>query len=73
MFVAEAGRPMDRTGTAFFLPHAKVTPGDRIKVTRGPSGEFAVEGQLTQVPGRRGETHHLEAAITEVATPLGRS
>jgi hypothetical protein len=73
MFVAEAGRPMDRTGTIFFESQSHVEPGQRIIVTKGPAGTFTVEGQLLRVPGRRGETHHIEAAVTEVAQPLGRS
>lgn len=72
MFVAEAGRPMDRTGTVFFEARARVQPGQRIVTTKGPEGTFTVDGQLLRVPGRRGETHHIEAAVTEVAQALGR-
>ena len=72
-WIPEAGRPDDRVGTAFFLPDAIVRPGDRIRITRGPTGTFEVKGSLDTVIGRQGYTHHIEARIEEVAKALGDS
>ena len=65
----EAGRPTDRSGVGFFLGDAPIKNGDRIKVTRGPSGTFALEAAVDEAwqPTRK---HHLEVSIKEVAGQL---
>jgi hypothetical protein len=68
----EAGRAKDRTGVAFFLPTADVMVGDRIVVTRGPSGTFLVEGTFEEILGRHGRVHHIELGIKEVAAARAR-
>ncbi len=68
---AEAGRPADRSGVAFFPPSAPVRPGDRIRLTRGGiSGTFKVMGALDEVTGRKGDLHHIEVGVEEVAQAL---
>lgn len=69
-WIAEAGRPSDRTGVAFFLRGEAVMPGDRITMTTGPAGTFELQGSKDHVPGHLGDEHHLEIGVQEVAQPL---
>lgn len=71
--VLASGRATDRNGVLFLLPGVDILPSDRIRVTKGPTGTFEVEGSVDPVQDRWGETHHLEVGIREVAKPLGRS
>jgi hypothetical protein len=66
-----AGRPTDRTGVLFLMGDAQIKAGDRIIMTRGPSGSFSIEGAIdeTWTPSAR---HHLEVGVKEVATQLAR-
>jgi hypothetical protein len=68
----EAGRASDRTGVAFFESGVNILPGDRIVMTKGPTGTFLLEGSLDEVQDGL-KTHHLEVGVTEVAKALGRS
>lgn len=69
----EAGRMEDRTGVGFFLADAPVRTGDRVIVTRGPSGTFLLEGSIDEVQGRHGRTHHIEVGVKEVPGPVARA
>jgi hypothetical protein len=70
-WVPEAGRSPDRSGVAFFLTSADVRSGDRIKMTKGPTGTFLVDGAVDDPTDRTGEPHHIECGVTEVAKALG--
>jgi len=68
----EAGRATDRSGVAFFLTGTNILPGDRIKMRKGPTGLFLLEGTLDEVQDGT-KFHHLEVGVTEVAKALGKS
>jgi hypothetical protein len=69
-WIAQAGRPSDRTGVAFFPKGSDVRPGDRIRVTKGPAGVFELQGSKDHVQGHLGDEHHIEVGVQEVALPL---
>jgi hypothetical protein len=71
MWTPEAGRPADRFGVTFFKRTATVKSGDRIKVTKGPIGTFAIEEQVDEARTPR-RLHHLELTVKEVAAQLNR-
>lgn len=69
-WIAEAGRPVDRAGVAFFMPDVDLHPGDRLVVTgAGIAGTYEVDGAFDKVPGRKGVSH-LEVGVSEVAQAL---
>lgn len=65
----EAGRPSDRSGVAFFLGSAPIKNGDRIKMTKGPSGTFSLEAAIDEA-WRPSAKHHLEISVKEVPKQL---
>lgn len=65
----EAGRAADRSGVLFTLPTTTIRPGDRIKMTKGPVGTFAVEGAIDEA-WRPTDKHHVELGVTEVAKAI---
>jgi hypothetical protein len=68
----EAGRPTTRTGVGFFGRVAPIRSGDRLRMTKGPSGVFAIEAAIDEAwqPERR---HHLEVSLKEVPQSLHTS
>lgn len=62
----EAGRPADRQGVFFALGDIPMRAGDRIKMTRGPSGIYETTGSFDEAvtPHKR---HHIEVGVSEVA------
>lgn len=71
MWMEAAGRPQDRSGVIFFGPKQDIKASYRIKMTKGPSGTFKVEGALDEAWTPDAE-HHLEIGVMEVATVLTR-
>lgn len=71
-WVAEAGRPQDRTGVWFGLPDAPIKSGDRIAMIKGPTGTFEIQGAIDEAwqPAQR---HHLEIGVIEVAASRARA
>ena len=71
MWTAEAGRPSDRTGVCFVEGGAPVKSGMRLKMTKGPTGTFLVEGAVDEAwqPTKR---HHLEIGVTEVPSQISK-
>lgn len=65
----EAGRTGDRTGVLFAMPDAPLMPGDRVLMTRGPVGTFAIEMAVDEA-WRPDDMHHLEIGVVEVAKSL---
>jgi len=61
----EAGRAADRNGVWFGLNDAPVRPGDRVKMTKGPTGVFEVDGAYDEA-WRPTELHHIEVGVKEV-------
>jgi|SRR5690242_6951124 hypothetical protein len=64
-WTAEAGRPTTRTGVAFFLKGAPIKNGDRIRVTKGPTGTFTLEAAVDE-SWQPNQLHHLEVSVQEV-------
>lgn len=71
MWTPEAGRPADRSGVLFLNSTDNVKSGQRIEMTRGPVGQFAIEGAIDLLY-RRDKAHHYEVGVTERATSLHR-
>lgn len=65
----EAGRPTTRTGVGFFLAGAPLRSGDRIRMTKGPSGTFSLDGALDEA-WRPTAKHHMEVSLKEVPSQL---
>lgn len=68
-WTVEAGRPSDRTGVGFFMGSAPIQNGDRITITRGPTGTFSLEAAVDEA-WRPSSKHHLEVSIKEVPRQL---
>jgi len=71
IWTQEAGRPQDRSGVWFALNDAPIKSGDRIKMVKGPTGTFKVEGALDEA-WRPTDLHHLEIGVQEVPPPRAR-
>lgn len=71
MWTPEAGRKVDRMGVGFFYADEDVRPGDRIIMTHGPTGTFELDGAWDTPTDRRGDPHHHEVGVTEVAQGQG--
>lgn len=71
MWTPEAGRPADRSGVLFMLPTYDIKSGQRIEMTRGPEGQFEIQGAIDLLY-RRDRKHHYEIGVTERATSLSR-
>lgn len=71
-WTAEAGRPMDRTGVWFGLAGAPIKSGDRIKMVKGPTGTFEVQGAIDPA-WTPSEEHHVEVGVQEVASQRTRA
>lgn len=65
----EAGRPSDRSGVGFFMGDAPIKNGDRIVITKGPTGTFALESAIDEAWQPQAK-HHLEVSIKEVPGQL---
>ena len=62
----EAGRAAERTGVWFGLVKGdQVKSGDRLLMTKGPTGTFLVEGALDDVFDAT-KLHHVEVGVKEV-------
>lgn len=72
MWTAEAGRPADRSGVLFLLGNAPIRSGHRIRMTKGPSGTFSIEGAFDEA-WRPSERHHIEIGVVEVANQISRN
>jgi hypothetical protein len=69
----EAGRPSKRSGVLFVKSSAGLVPGDRVKMLRGPSGVFQVNGAVDEA-WRPTSHHHSELSVEEVAqSTLGQT
>lgn len=71
MWTPEAGRPADRSGVLFLLGDAPIKSGDRILMTKGPSGMFSIEGAIDEA-WQPFAKHHIEVGVLEVATQMQR-
>ena len=71
IWTPEAGRPADRSGVIFLGGDAPITSGDRIIMTKGPSGTFEVQGAFDEA-WRPSSRHHIEIGVIEVATQISR-
>lgn len=69
LWTADAAKPENRSGKLFLAPNAIVEPGNRIKITRGPSGTFEVQGAVDEAWTPRG-LHHLECYVVEINRAL---
>jgi hypothetical protein len=71
MWTPEAGRPADRSGVLFVRGDAVIKSGDRIVMTKGPTGTFQIEGAIDEAwqPTRR---HHIEVGVVEVGSALAK-
>lgn len=65
----EAGRRADRTGVLFALSSAGIQPGDRVSMTKGPTGTFEVQSAVDEA-WRPSSMHHVELGVQEVARQL---
>lgn len=65
VWTPDSGRAQNRSGVLFLPPGANVEPGDRIVMTKGPSGTFVVQSALDEAWTPR-KLHHLECYVTEV-------
>lgn len=69
IWTPEAGRKTDRSGVLFTGNTAPLQPGDRISMTKGPTGTFEIQGAVDEA-WRPTELHHLELGVIEVARQL---
>lgn len=69
MWTPETGRVSDRVGVAFFSGKVTVRSGMRVKMTKGPSGTFLIEGAVDEA-WRPTAKHHLEVGVTEVPAQI---
>lgn len=69
MWSPEAGRVSDRSGVLFMGGTAVIKSGDRITMTKGPSGTFQIEGAVDEA-WRPTDKHHVEVGVVEVANQL---
>ena len=69
MWTPEAGRVMDRSGVMFLSTKANVKSGQRVVMTKGPSGTFLIEGAVDEA-WRPTSKHHLEVGVTEVPSQI---
>ena len=69
MWTPEAGRAADRSGVLFVERSSDIRSGDRVKMSKGPTGTFSVEGAVDEAwqPER---LHHYELGVVEVAKAL---
>ena len=69
MWTPEAGRSSDRTGVLFANKTAPLRPGQRVSMTKGPTGTFEIQGAVDEA-WRPLNLHHLELGVVEVARQL---
>lgn len=71
MWTPEAGRSSDRSGVCFLVGTAPARSGMRLKMTKGPTGTFLIEGAVDEAwqPNQR---HHLEVGVTEVPSQISK-
>jgi hypothetical protein len=71
MWTPEAGRPGDRSGVCFLADSAPIKSGMRIKMTKGPTGTFLIEGAVDEAwqPTKR---HHFEVGVIEVPKQISK-
>lgn len=71
MWTPEAGRPGDRSGVCFLDPSAPIRSGMRIKMTKGPTGTFLIEGAVDEA-WRPTDRHHFEVGVIEVPKQISK-
>lgn len=71
MWTPEAGRPSDRSGVCFLEPKAPAKSGYRIKMTKGPTGTFLIEGAVDEA-WQPTKLHHLEVGVVEVPKQISK-
>lgn len=69
VWTPETGRRSDRSGVLFVLGDLVVSSGMRVRMTRGPSGTFLIEGALDEV-WRPTDKHHVEIGVVEVPSQI---
>lgn len=69
MWTPETGRARDRAGVLFLKGTAPVKSGQRIVMSKGPSGTFLIEGAVDEA-WRPSSKHHIEVGVTEVPTQI---
>lgn len=71
IWTPEAGRSADRSGVLFLDAKAPIQSGMRVRVTKGPSGTFLIEGAID--PAWRPQAlHHYEVGVTEVPSQISK-
>lgn len=68
----EGGRPADRTGVLFADGTMPLRSGDRVLMTKGPTGTFQAEGAFDEAWTPQG-LHHIEVGVIEVAGQIARA
>lgn len=71
IWTPEAGRVSDRSGVLFLDGKAPVQSGMRVKMTKGPTGTFLVEGAVDEA-WRPTSKHHIEVGVVEVPKQISK-
>jgi len=71
VWTPEAGRVSDRSGVLFLLGQAEVRPGMRVRMLRGPTGTFLIEGAVDEA-WRPTDKHHIEVGVVEVPSQISK-
>lgn len=69
VWTPDSGTAQNRSGVLFLPKNSTARPGDRIRMTKGPSGTFVITGVIDEVwtPKR---FSHLECRVEEVDREL---
>lgn len=70
MWTPEAGRPSDRSGVLFVSSNV-VKSGMRVRMTKGPTGTFLIEGAVDEAWSPK-RMHHLEVGVVEVPSQISK-
>lgn len=67
MWLETIARPEDRTGVMIFGPKEKIKAGMRVKMLKGPTGVFSLQGALDEAFDFD-SLHHYEVGVVEVSS-----
>jgi hypothetical protein len=65
IWTPDSGNAENRSGVLFLEPGADIRPGDRVQMSKGPSGTFEVKSSIDEAWTPR-KLHHLECYVQEV-------
>lgn len=69
VWTPETQTAQNRSGVLFLPPHSTATPGNRVKMIKGPGGTFMIDSDIDEAWTPH-KLHHLECHVVEVNRAL---